>query len=138
MLINPYLMFNGQCEAAFLFYAKCLRGNIDAMIRHRDTPIADQTPADWQDKIIHARMTVGQWVLMGSDAPAEHYQKPQGFSVTINVDETKEAQRLFKDLSLSGNVVMPLQETFWAASFGMLVDQFGIPWMINGGEVKSG
>lgn len=138
MLINPYLSFNGQCESAFLFYAKCLRGNIDAMIKHRDTPIADQVPHDWQDKVIHARLSVGNFVLMGGDAPADHYEAPRGFSVTLSVDDVKEAERLFKDLSLSGQVRMPLQQTFWAQAFGMLVDQFGTPWMINGGETPKG
>jgi PhnB protein len=131
MELNPYLNFNGQCEAAFKFYEKCLGGKIEMMLTHKDTPIADQVPADWRNKIMHARMTVGTRVLMGSDAPAEHYQPAQGFSVSLSVTAPADAERIFKALAEKGTVRMPIQETFWALRFGMLVDQFGIPWMIN-------
>ena len=68
---------------------------------------------------------------MGSDAPPERYEKPQGFSVTLGVDTPAEAERIFKASSENGPLQMPLQETFWAIRFGVLVDQFDIPWMIN-------
>jgi PhnB protein len=113
MPVNPYLFFNGQCEAAFKFYAQCLGGKIISMMTVADTPVKDQTPPDRQGTIIHARMMIGDSVLMASDAPPERYQPPAGFSVTLMVDDPKEA------------------ETFWALRFGMLVDRFSIPWMIN-------
>ncbi len=80
------------------------------------------------------RSTVGDLVLMGCDAPPEHYQKPRGFSVALHVDDAAEAVRIFETLAENGEVKMPLQETFWALRFGMLVDQFGTPWMINCGR----
>jgi PhnB protein len=131
MELNPYLNFNGRCEAAFKFYEKCLGGKIIMMMTHGQSPMADQTPADWRDKIMHARMTVGDRVLMGSDAPPEHYQKPQGFSVSLSVTDPADAERKFNALAQNGTVQMPLQQTFWAVRFGVLTDQFGIPWMIN-------
>jgi len=131
MELNPYLNFNGNCEAAFKFYEKCLGGKIQMMMTHGQSPMADQTPPDWRGKIMHVRMTVGDRVLMGSDAPPQYYQKPQGFSVSLSVTDPADAERKFNALAQNGTVQMPLQETFWALRFGSLVDQFGIPWMIN-------
>jgi uncharacterized glyoxalase superfamily protein PhnB len=73
----------------------------------------------------------GNAVLMGSDAPPQFFSQPQGFSVSISVESTDEAERIFKELADGGTVRMPLQETFWAKRFGMLIDQFGTPWMVN-------
>ena len=131
MQLNPYLGFNGQCEAAFKFYERCLRGKIEAMLSHEGTPMENQVPAEWRKKILHARLVVGDAVLMGGDMPPERYGAPKGFSVTIGVTEPTEAERIFKALSENGTVTMPLQQTFWAVRFGMLVDRFGIPWMVN-------
>jgi PhnB protein len=131
MQINTYLTFNGQCGAAFKFYEQCLGGKIEMIMTHADSPMAEQVPPDWRDKIMHVRMTVGDQVLMGSDAPPEHYEEPKGFSVSIGVDNPADAERIFNALAANGTVRMPLQKTFWAVSFGMLVDRFGVPWMIN-------
>ena len=131
MQLNPYLIFNGQCEAAFKFYEQCLAGKVASMFTYAGTPMADKVPPAWRSKIIHATLTVGDKVLMGADAPPEHFDKPQGFSVSIALKDPAEAERIFNALAKNGTVSMPLQKTFWAQRFGMLVDQFGIPWMIN-------
>jgi PhnB protein len=131
MQLNPYLVFNGQCEAAFKFYEKSLGGKIETLMTHGDSPMSQQVPAEWRNKIMHARMTVGGTVLMGSDAPPDRYQEPQGFSLSIGVNDPAQAERIFNELAESGKVQMPLQKTFWAARFGMVVDRFGIPWMVN-------
>jgi PhnB protein len=131
MQLNPYLNFNGQCEAAFKFYEKSLGGKIEAMFTHAGTPAEQQTPPEWRDKILHARLTVGDNVLMASDAPPDCYEEPKGFSVSLQINDPKEAERIFYALAENGKVQMAIQETFWATRFGMLVDQFGIPWMIN-------
>ena len=131
MQINPYLFFSGQCEAAFNFYAECLGGKIDAMMTHAGTPAEEHVPAEWRNKIIHARLTVGDGVLMASDAPPDHYEKPQGFSVSIQIKDKAEAERIFNALAENGKITMPFEKTFWAAGFGMCVDRFGIPWMVN-------
>lgn len=131
MQLNPYLFFTGNCKEAFTFYEKVLRGKIIGMMTHGETPAAEHTTSEWQDKIIHARMTFGDQVLMASDAPPEHHRPMQGFSVSLTVQEPAEADRIFKAFSEGGQVTMPIQETFWAHRFGMLVDRFGTPWMIN-------
>jgi PhnB protein len=131
MQVNPYLNFNGQCELAFKFYQQCLGGKITAMMTHAGTPMEAHTSPEWHAKILHARMEVGDTVLMGSDAPPDHYEQPKGFSVSLVLDDVGEAERIFFALAEGGSVRMAIQETFWAAGFGMLVDKFAIPWMIN-------
>jgi len=131
MQLNPYLTFNGQCEAAFKFYEKVLGGKIEAMMTYGGSPMAEQTQPEWRNKIMHARMTVSDEVLMASDAPPDRYEAMKGIMVTLGIDDAGEAERIFRALSEKGSVQMPIQKTFWAARFGMLVDQFGTPWMIN-------
>ncbi len=131
MQMNPYLLFNGQCEEAFKFYAQCLGGKIEVMLPHEGTPAAQQVPPDWQKKILHARLSVGGQVLMASDAPPGSFKQPQGFSVSLQASDPGEAERIFRYLVEGGQARMPMQETFWAARFGMLVDRFGIPWMVS-------
>ena len=132
MELNPYLMFNGTCEAAFNFYAKALGGQVVAMMTHEGSPMEDQVPAEWRKKIMHARISIGDQVLMGSDSPPGQYEPMKGFSVSLNIDNPAEAERVFKALSDNAALVaMPIQETFWAQRFGMLTDRFGTPWMIN-------
>jgi PhnB protein len=131
MQFNPYLTFNGQCEAAFKFYERSLGGKIIAMMPHAGSPAEQHVPPEWRNKIMHARLTVNDQVLMGSDAPPDHYQQPKGISVALQVKNAADAERAFQALAENGTIQMPIQETFWAVRFGMLVDQFGIPWMIN-------
>ena len=88
MQLISYLHFDGQCENAFKFYAKCLGGKIEAMIPHEGSPAAAQVPPEWGKKILHARLAIGNQVLMASDAPPGHFQKPQGFSVNIQVERS--------------------------------------------------
>ena len=134
MKLNSYLMFNGQCEEAFKFYEQCLGGKITDMMTHRESPDAsmtEQLPPEWLDKILHVGMMIGDQELMGSDCPPEYYEEPKGFSVSINLNDPDKAESIFNRLAENGTVQMPFQKTFWAYRFGMLVDRFGIPWMIN-------
>lgn len=131
MQLNPYLMFKGNCEAAFKHYERCLGGKIVAMITFGDTPMAAQAPAETHGQIAHARLVAGDHVLMGSDCMPEHFEPMKGFSVTLSVDAPADAERIFGALSEGGTVTMPLQETFWALRFGTFTDRFGTPWMIN-------
>jgi PhnB protein len=130
---NSYLHFNGQCEEAFEFYEKCLGGKIDGLFRYEAAPATEgqRVPPDWRNKIMHARMRVGDQVLMGMDAPSERFHKPQGFHVNIAVNDVGQGKKIFDALSEKGNVVMPFGPTFWAAGFGMFTDRFAIPWMVN-------
>jgi PhnB protein len=134
MRLNPHLTFNGQCEEAFKFYEQCLHAKITMMMTYAASPMADQAPPGLRDKIAHATLALGNQVLTGGDASAEGYHKPQGFSVLLNLEDPVEADRIFKALADHGKIQMPIKETFWALRFGMLVDQFGTPWMINCGK----
>jgi len=131
MQLSPYLIFNGQCEAAFKFYEECLGGKIEAMFTYAGTPVEEHVPPEWRHKILHGRLIVGDRVLMGCDAPPERYKEPEGFSVSLEIKDPADAERIFNALAENGRVQMPLQKTFWSARFGMAVDRFGIPWMIN-------
>jgi PhnB protein len=131
MQLAPYLHFNGTCEAAFSFYQKVLGGRIVNKMTYRDSPMADKVSPEWHNKIIHTALLVDDNLLMGSDSAPERYHEPKGFSVTIGVEDPSEAERIFHSLAEKGTVRMDIQETFWAERFGILVDQFGIPWMIN-------
>lgn len=131
MKLNSYLYFNGQCEAAFDFYAKCLDGKVEGKFSYGESPMAKHVPADFGSKLMHATLVTGDQILMGADMTPDQYKKPDGFSVCIGLKDMDKAERLFKALSEGATVQMPIQETFWAARFGMLTDKFGIPWMIN-------
>jgi PhnB protein len=131
MQMNPYLSFKGECEEAFKFYERCLGGHLGAIFRYAGTPLANQVPADWSDKVMHGSVTVGDRVLMGGDVAPDRYEEPKGFSMSLHIKSTADAERVFHELAKGGRVVMTLEKTHWAALFGMLVDRFGIPWLIN-------
>lgn len=134
MQLNPNLNFNGECEAAFRFYAQCLGGKIQTMMTWGNSPMADQVPLEWHDRIIHTTLLVGEAALLGCDVPPDRYEKPTGFSVTIQIDDRAAGERILNALAEGGTIQMPFQKTFWAAGFGMCVDRFGIPWMVNCGQ----
>jgi PhnB protein len=131
MQLITYLTFGGQCEAAFKFYETCLRGKIELMITFGSTPSETHMPAAWKTKIMHARLSVGDQVLMGSDGPPDRPVESKGFSVSVVVKDPAEADRIFAALAKNATVSMPIEQTFFAARFGMLTDQFGVPWMVN-------
>jgi PhnB protein len=130
MRLNPYLTFNGDCEAAFRLYERVTGGKITALMPYEGSPAAGHAPPEWQKKILHARLEIGQDSLMGADAPPDRYSKPQGCSVTLRVDTAEEAEKAFKGLSDGATIHMALDKTFFAKKFGMLVDKFGTPWMV--------
>ena len=131
MRLNPHLTFGGQCEAAFHFYQRCLGGKIETMLTWGNSPMATEVPPEWHEKICHATLTVGANQIMGGDAQPERYERPKGFQVLLGVDDPADAERIFQALAENGTVQMPMQETFWSARFGVLIDQFGVPWGIN-------
>ena len=131
MKINPYLFYGGNCEAAFKFYEKVLGGKIEMMLRNEEAPESMPAPPERKKQIMHARISINGEVLMASDAPPDHFHKAQGFAVSLTVDDPAEAERKFKALSEGGTTNMPFGKTFFSKGFGMCVDQFGIPWMVN-------
>lgn len=137
MRLHTYLHFDGQCEAAFRFYQRCLGGEVTIMQTYGDSPMREHTPPETHGRVMHTRLAVGQQVLMGADAPPGRGERAQGFAVSIGVDDPAEADRVFHALAEGGTVQLPIQQTFWAARFGMVVDRFGIPWTINCDESAS-
>jgi PhnB protein len=127
--VNPYLNFNGDCKLAMQFYAKLFGGKLE-MQTFGESPMAGQA-GNMKDKVLHARLQVGDTVIMASDAPSDRYEKPQGTWVSLNVDTAADADRIFNALADGGSVEMQIQETFWAERFGTCVDRFGTPWMVN-------
>jgi PhnB protein len=131
MTLNTHLTFRGQCEDAFKFYERCFGGAIVTKLTYGDSPMREEAPPEWRDKILHATLKVGENVLMGADVLPNQYERPKGFAVLLGVDNPVDAERIFYALAENGTVQMPLQKTFWADRFGLLVDQFGTPWEIN-------
>jgi PhnB protein len=129
--MNPHLAFKGECEEAFRFYEECLGGKIIMMMTYGASPLGEQATPGLRAKILHATFALGDQVLTGADVSPEDYSQPQGFFVLLSVDSAAEAERIFAALAEQGTIKTPLQETFWAVRFGMVVDRFGTPWMIN-------
>ena len=131
MKLNAHLNFNGNCAEAMKFYERHLGAKTTFTITYAGSPMAEQFPAEFGDKIMHATMDLGETSVLVCDSPPGFYQQPDGFCMSLSLDEPAEADRVFNALAENGKVNMPLQETFWAQKFGMLIDRFGIPWMVN-------
>jgi PhnB protein len=129
MKFETYIFFTDQCAQAMRFYEKALGGKIEAMMTYADAPPGPYNTPDMAHKVIHARLTVGDAVLMASDGPEAEARK--GFAVAMQVDTIAEADRLFNALSDGATITMPMGETFFSKRFGMLTDKFGTPWMVN-------
>lgn len=131
MQVSFHLVFDGQCEAAFRFYERALGGKIVNTLTYGSSPTSEQVAPEWRSKIVHATFAVGETVLTGVDVPPDKYVTPQGFYVLLGVNDAMDAERIFSALAENGEVHMAIQKTFWSARFGVLTDQFGIPWEIN-------
>jgi PhnB protein len=132
--VIAYLGFDGTCAAAMRFYEQALGGKLEMLLRSADTPMASEMPPEWGDRIMHARLVLpGGGVLYAGDAPTHvPFEGIKGVSITLNYDTPAEAEAAFAALAEGGQVTMPMQEAFWAKRWGMLVDRFGTPWIVNG------
>jgi PhnB protein len=131
MQVNPYLHFNGNCEEAFKFYEQALGAKIGVIMHVEGSPAAEHMPPEMAKKVLHAQMTIDGEVVMASDAPPAHFEKMQGFSVCLQIQDPAEGARRFEAISAGGVVKMPFGATFWSKGFGMCADKFGTPWMVN-------
>lgn len=134
MKLNPYLSFDGCCREAFEFYAKALGGQISFMQTIGESPMASSMPPEAHGRIMHVTLQIGDQVLQGADAPLGQFTEPAGFCVATEFEDVAEGERVFSALAQNGLVQMPFQATFWAKGFGMLIDQFGTPWIVNAGQ----
>ena len=131
MELITHLGFTGQCKEALAFYEKALGGKITVMMTYGDSPMAAQTAPEAKNNVMHASIKIGDSTLFAADAPPGQGTKPAGFCVSIQTKDEGEAERSFAALSDGAKVQMPLGETFWAKRFGMLIDKYGTPWMVN-------
>ncbi|WP_276378632.1 VOC family protein [Flavobacterium sp. H4147] len=133
--INPYLMFNGTCEEAFLFYKSVFGGEFPYIGKYKDAPAEEGEVLSEEalNRIMHVSLPIGNTILMGSDSHPRYGDVGFGdnFSISINTESTEEADRIFNGLSAGGKVEMPMNKTFWGAYFGMFKDKFGVNWMVN-------
>lgn len=133
--LNAYINFNGNCAEAMQFYETVLDGKLEAMMKNSQSPMAGQLPPGSADLVMHARLVLDNGVLMAGDAMpgCSAYEGMKGFSLALTYPDATQARDVFASLSEGGQVIMPIESSFWADAFGMLVDRFGTPWTINGG-----
>ena len=125
------LSFNGECQAAFNLYERLLGAKAEFVITWGASPLADDVPREWRDKILFARLRARHMTLLGGDIPPASYRAPAGFTLCLSADDDAEAERLFAALAEKGTVQMALQPTFFATRYGEVIDRFGIPWEIR-------
>ena len=132
--LNPYVFFDGDCEEAMHFYERVFKARLEGLIYESAAPGAKPATGGKQ-AVMHARLPLYGGALMASDWMADRpFEKKQGFYVSLICPDLKEARRVFAALADGGQVNMPFEKTFWAEGFGMVIDKFGTPWMINGPE----
>jgi PhnB protein len=130
MRLNTYLNFGGNCAEAFRFYEEHLGGKITMMSTHDQVPDPSSVDPNWKDKVLHARITLGETALFGADIPPERFQPMRSVYLSLSVDSIGEAERIYSLLGKDGDIFMPMQETFFAHRFAMFRDRFGTSWML--------
>ena len=130
MKLYTYLNYGGNCRQAFEFYAKQLGGKITALTTHGEVPGASDVPPEWKNAVVHARIELGETVVMGADIPPDRFQPMRSAYLTLLVTSTEEAERIYALLADGGQIFMPMEETFFAHRFAMLRDRFGTSWML--------
>lgn len=130
-VVQPYLFFDGRCEEALEFYRQALDAKVEALIRFKDSPEPTMSgPGMDQNKVLHANFRVGETQVMTSDGECEGKLNFQGFALSLSVPTAAEADRRFAALAKGGQVKLPLTKTFFSPCFGMVIDRFGVMWMI--------
>ncbi|HEX4377877.1 MAG TPA: pentapeptide repeat-containing protein [Steroidobacteraceae bacterium] len=133
MRLTAHLAFDGQCRSAFEMYQRIFGGTVRTMLSYGESPLAAQTEPQWHHLILHATLQIDEVELTGVDMVPSDYRVPQGFFVTVGVDEASHGERIFDALASGGRVQLPFQKTFWSPGFGVVVDRYRVPWEINTG-----
>ena len=134
MRVEPYLMFSGRCEEALAFYNQAIGAKTTMLMRFDESPDKNHPmplPPNWDKKILHSSMQVGDTVVMASDGMSTEPVSFAGVTLSITADDEAQAKRLFDALAKDGKVFMPLGKTFWSPCFGMASDKFGVSWMVG-------
>ena len=130
MKLYTYLNYGGNCRQAFEFYAQHLGGKITSLQTHGELPGATNVPPEWKNAVLHARIELGDTVVMGADIPPDRFKPMRSAYLSLLVDSSDEADRIYALLSEGGQIFMPMEETFFAHRFAMLRDRFGTSWML--------
>ena len=132
MKVQAYISYRGRCEEALEFYKNAIGAEVTGLMRWKDSPdAAMKPPPGFDEKVMNASFRIGDTELMADDSPGEAHAEFKGMTLAIEVADDAEAQRVFTALGQGGRVTMALMKTFWTSSFGMLIDKFGVPWMVN-------
>ena len=129
-------MFDGQCRAAFTRYHHVLGGDL-RMLSFGDSPMAEEVEGKWHERIVHATLQIGDCEIAGADVSPQDYVTPQGFSVLLSFEDSEQGERIFNELAVGGEIRFPFQRTFWSSGFGVLVDEFGIPWEVSCSQTRA-
>jgi PhnB protein len=130
MKLNTYLNYGGNCEQAFKFYEQHLGGKITTLMRRSEQPNQGASWPGWEESVQYASMKLGETELMAADVPPDRFQPMRSAYLSLTVDSSGEADRIYALLSDGGQIFMPMEETFFAYRFAMLRDRFGTSWMI--------
>jgi PhnB protein len=130
MHLHTYLNYGGNCAEAFKFYEQHLGGKITMMMRHGEAPDQSQVRPEWKHAVLHARITIGDAEISAADVPPDRFQPMRSAYLSLSVDSTQDAERIYALLSDGGQIFMPMEETFFAVRFAMLRDKFGTSWML--------
>ena len=130
MKLYTYLNYGGNCRQAFDFYIEHLDGKLVSVTTHGEQPESSKVPPEWRDAVLHARIEIGETVLLGADIPPDRFQPMRSAYLTLVVDSIGEAERIYALLAEGGQIFMPMEETFFAHRFAMLRDRFGTSWML--------
>ena len=132
MKVQPYITFGGRCEEALEFYKKSIGAEVTSLMRWKESPDKDMKgPPGYEEKVMNAAFRIGETQMMADDGMGEKTAEFKGMTLCIEVADDIEAKRVFTALGEGGKVTMPLAQTFWTSSFGMLTDKFGVPWMVT-------
>jgi PhnB protein len=131
MRFSPHLIFDGQCRRALQDYQRIFGGRITTMLTYGGSPMASQFDPLYHDRIVHATLVIGEVELTGVDVFPSDYRIPQGFFVTVTIDEPQRAAKIFNSLASGGEIRMAFQPTFWSSGFGVVIDRYAVPWEIN-------
>jgi PhnB protein len=130
MKLYTYLNYGGNCRQAFEFYATHLGGRITMLTTHGEQPEANKVPPEWKNAVLHARIELGDTIVLGADIPPERFQPMRSAYLSLMVDSVDEAERIYALLTEDGQIFMPMEETFFAHRFAMFRDRFGTSWML--------
>ncbi len=130
MKLYTYLNYGGNCRQAFEFYVEHLGGKIAMLTTHGELPDASKVPQGWRSAVLHARLELGETVVLGADIPPERFQPMRSAYLTLLLDNNEEAEQVYALLSEGGQIFVPMEETFFAHRFAMLRDRFGTSWML--------